>query len=399
MSAPNRVSLKTTYEEFKALENNVNSRVNDISFTVIGINTTVNNVVSVGLDDISSNLTSKFNQLDTNVSNTLSTIVGLTETNENVATTLLEISNKLDKVSTSTEQTIASNIYMHTSPDNTDSGLYFSKHTSGTGLDETSEYYIQAANNISDAKIHIGKWKEYTAHSDTTGDGSKVITFDISNARVGVLNSHPTVELDISGSLSASSIYEGAQLLSQKYADINHVHNYEISDISGLQTALDGKTDNGHGHVISDVTGLQTALDGKTDNGHGHVISDVTGLQTALDGKTDNGHGHVISDVSGLQTDLDGRPTLSGTNTFSQSQTIQGDLSVSGSLYLDTNLDMSGSLLVRGPIYNDDTLLRSYDDEIAVYKQLFEKIFDRLILLEAQNEDLERRIAALEAPQ
>lgn len=46
-----------------------------------------------------------------------------------------------------------------------------------------------------------------------------------------------------------------------------------------------------HTHVIADVTGLQTALDGKQVAGsyaastHGHVITDVTGLQTALDGK------------------------------------------------------------------------------------------------------------------
>lgn len=40
-----------------------------------------------------------------------------------------------------------------------------------------------------------------------------------------------------------------------------------------------------HVHPISDVTGLQDALDDKTDAGHTHVIDDVTGLQNALDGK------------------------------------------------------------------------------------------------------------------
>ena len=34
-----------------------------------------------------------------------------------------------------------------------------------------------------------------------------------------------------------------------------------ISDLSGLQTALDGKASTSHSHAISDVTGLQTALD------------------------------------------------------------------------------------------------------------------------------------------
>ena len=38
-----------------------------------------------------------------------------------------------------------------------------------------------------------------------------------------------------------------------------------------------------HGHGISEVTGLQTALDGKAPSTHNHAISDVTGLQDAID--------------------------------------------------------------------------------------------------------------------
>jgi hypothetical protein len=55
-----------------------------------------------------------------------------------------------------------------------------------------------------------------------------------------------------------------------------------VASISGLQTALDGKSPIGHSHVIGDVTGLQTALDGKALSIHNHAIGDVTGLQTAI---------------------------------------------------------------------------------------------------------------------
>ena len=41
----------------------------------------------------------------------------------------------------------------------------------------------------------------------------------------------------------------------------------------------------GHTHSIANVTGLQTALDGKASSAHTHIIANVTGLQTALDGK------------------------------------------------------------------------------------------------------------------
>jgi hypothetical protein len=108
------------------------------------------------------------------------------------------------------------------------------------------------------------------------------------------------------------------------------VHTHVIGDVTGLQTALDGKQAAGsyaaavHTHGISDVTGLQTALDGKAATSHGHAIADVTGLQTALDGKQASGsyaaasHGHVISDVTGLQTALDGKSGVSHTHTALQ---------------------------------------------------------------------------------
>lgn len=60
------------------------------------------------------------------------------------------------------------------------------------------------------------------------------------------------------------------------------------------QTILSLAAAASHSHAISDVTGLQAALDGKQASGsyaaasHSHAISDVTGLQTALDAKLDD---------------------------------------------------------------------------------------------------------------
>ena len=75
-------------------------------------------------------------------------------------------------------------------------------------------------------------------------------------------------------------------------------HTHAISDITGLQTELDGKASASHSHTISDVTGLQTALDGKAATTHSHTISNVTGLQTALDGKAAVSHTHVWADIT-----------------------------------------------------------------------------------------------------
>lgn len=73
----------------------------------------------------------------------------------------------------------------------------------------------------------------------------------------------------------------------------------EWAEAHTLPTAAEvGAADAVHGHAISDVTGLQTALDGKQAAGsyaaatHTHAIDDVTGLQTALDGKSATSHSH-----------------------------------------------------------------------------------------------------------
>ena len=95
----------------------------------------------------------------------------------------------------------------------------------------------------------------------------------------------------LTGSLTApsiavtGSITEGGTSLSSKYAAKSHSHS--VSDVTGLQSALNGKAASSHTHAVSDVTGLQDSLDGKAALSHTHGMSDVTGLQDALDAKAD----------------------------------------------------------------------------------------------------------------
>lgn len=77
---------------------------------------------------------------------------------------------------------------------------------------------------------------------------------------------------------------------------------------TATQTALDAKAAAIHTHVIADVTGLQSALDGKQAAGsyaaavHTHGISDITGLQSSLDGKAASSHTHTASAVTDFTT-------------------------------------------------------------------------------------------------
>jgi len=145
-------------------------------------------------------------------------------------------------------------------------------------------------------------------------------------------------------------------------------HTHAISEVTGLQSALDGKQAAGsyaaasHTHTIANVTGQQAALDGKQVAGsyaaasHTHTIANVTGLQTALDGKQAAGsyaaasHTHTIANVTGLQSALDGKQasgsylTTSGKAADSElidgidsSRIIYGDGGFGSTSYSDMN--------------------------------------------------------------
>ena len=99
-------------------------------------------------------------------------------------------------------------------------------------------------------------------------------------------------------------------------------HTHIIANVTGLQTALDGKENaftkntafnKNFGTTADTVTqGNDARLsDARTPTAHTHPISDITGLQTALDGKAASVHTHTIDNVTGLQTALDGKePTI-----------------------------------------------------------------------------------------
>lgn len=142
-------------------------------------------------------------------------------------------------------------------------------------------------------------------------------------------------------------------------------HTHTIANVTGLQTALDGKAASSHTHTIAQVTGLQTALDGKqaagsyaaADHGHtglssnewgglssrtasgyidfgpantshAHIYTDrpnfyfnkdivINGTSVSL-----AGHTHTIANVTGLQAALDGKQASGSYAAASHTHTI-----------------------------------------------------------------------------
>ncbi|WP_417456174.1 hypothetical protein [Kordiimonas sp.] len=134
------------------------------------------------------------------------------------------------------------------------------------------------------------------------------------------------------GLAAASHAHTWASITGKPSSFTPAVHGHGIVDITGLQSALDGKAAAAHGHVIANITGLQTALDGKAAAGHSHTKADIglgnvdntsdankpisTATQAALDTKAASSHSHGIVDVTGLQAALDGKAASSHSHTF-----------------------------------------------------------------------------------
>ena len=183
----------------------------------------------------------------------------------------------------------------------------------------------------------------------------------------------------LTGSLTApsiavtGSITEGGTSLSSKYAAKSHSH--AVSDVTGLQSALNGKAASSHTHAVSDVTGLQDSLDAKAALSHTHGMSDVTGLQDALDAKADADAvpSSCVTYAETLPTASDGAPgcvivtgATSGTQTrghvyslLRHEQSITRDLNVSFS----TSTFTSGTFRVygSGSSYGSGGTLYEYD--------------------------------------
>lgn len=73
---------------------------------------------------------------------------------------------------------------------------------------------------------------------------------------------------------------------------------------TALSTGLAGKANKAHTHAVADVTGLQTALDGKQPKGD---YATSKALTEGLAGKANTAHTHTIANVTGLQDALNGK--------------------------------------------------------------------------------------------
>lgn len=174
-------------------------------------------------------------------------------------------------------------------------------------------------------KLRRGTASQWTTANPVLGAGEMGVETDTNKFKFGDGATAWTSLAYGVASASGSSTVEWTDVLNKPSTFTPSAHTHVISDVTSLQTSLDGKAATVHTHAISDTTGLQTALDGKASAVHTHAISDTTGLQTALDGKqaivsgvSDTEIGYLDGVTSAIQTQIDGKAATSHTHTLSQ---------------------------------------------------------------------------------
>ena len=100
------------------------------------------------------------------------------------------------------------------------------------------------------------------------------------------------------------------------------IHTHTISQITNLQSSLDGKASSSHSHSITDITNLQSSLDSKANSSHNHSFNDIyktitnqdqttttktldevlnereADIRTLINGKSSIGHGHDAAEIT-----------------------------------------------------------------------------------------------------
>ena len=203
----------------------------------------------------------------------------------------------------------------------------------------------------------------------------------------------------------------GKKLLSQILQEIEAGaspinHHHVISDVTNLQTTLDGKANSSHTHAINDVTNLQTTLNGKANSSHTHAINDVTNLQTTLDGKASASHTHEFADIYKTITTQQGGSTITTTKSL---ETILNEREDVINAFIRTKADYVHTHNASQISYSDDKSVKQELDRInsrisktttaGTVVDIFDVIFGTALDAGLQYEvtQLQAQIAALQA--
>lgn len=146
-----------------------------------------------------------------------------------------------------------------------------------------------------DETVTVKEYSHIRNYSPTAGDRVMLALVGNTYIILGRLRNDPLQSPDTGGGGGGPTSVTWSDVTGKPSTFPPSSHTHSISDVTGLQTALDGKSSISHTHAWGDITGKPTTF---TPTAHSHVIADVTNLQTTLDGKADTAHTHVIGNIT-----------------------------------------------------------------------------------------------------
>jgi len=150
-----------------------------------------------------------------------------------------------------------------------------------------------------DETVTIKEFSHLRNYTPTAGD--KVVLALVGNTYIilGRIRNDPLQSTDGGGGGSEPVSVTWSDVTGKPTTFAPSAHSHPIGEVTGLQTALDGKAPTSHSHTWSEITSKPTTF---APSAHSHPISEVIGLQTALDGKSNTGHTHSWSEITSKPT-------------------------------------------------------------------------------------------------
>ena len=282
-----------------------------------------------------SNAASSASSASTSASNAATSEANADTSEANAATSATSASNSASSASTSASNAATSASAAATSASNASTSATnaaTSASTASTQASNASTSATNAANSASAASTSASNaaTSETNAASSAASAASVYDSFD--DRYLGAKSSNPTTDND-GNTLSSGTLYwnttinemrvwDGSAWISLSSAG-GASYLDDLADVSATTpttgdiiryngTAWSKYADSAyaaasHTHAISDVTNLQTSLDGKASSSHTHAISDVTNLQTSLDGKASSSHTHTATEITDFSEAVDDR--------------------------------------------------------------------------------------------
>lgn len=154
-------------------------------------------------------------------------------------------------------------------------------------------------------KLRRGTASQWTTANPTLAAGELGIETDTNKFKFGNGSTAWTSLAYGVASASGGTTVEWTDVLNKPSTFTPSSHTHAISDVTNLQTSLDGKqavvsgvSSTEIGYLDGVTSAIQTQIDGKAATSHTHAISDVTNLQTSLDGKAATSHTHTLSQIT-----------------------------------------------------------------------------------------------------